>query len=302
MQAVFAKQGPPKPRPQPRARKERVPRQIRQTSTNCFNAMSRQLVPAPFFEGKAFPTFGLGRTNITLASGQQLLFMTTNGGCTATAGVWWDTSLTASAGNRVDVPSVATTPAAGGPTSGRSMKYGVEITNTTAPITREGRVYVLTANQRFNFPQSPIAMTSAQWLAFADSMKNHPNTRVHSASDFATPMLVSGYPSNDTDYYNYNTWFGAQSAGDFCRHMATWPAAASTHEQGTRPMTSTLVLLDVTSSAQSYNITFHQAWYTRFPLDHIVGQHMVDVPLASPQAANLSRLVAQEVVDHSGIM
>jgi hypothetical protein len=166
------------------------------------------------------------------------------------------------------------------------MKGGVTILNSNPALTREGRIYVLNANQKFDFPQITSSMTTAEWNTFAADLKAHPHTKCYSADDFATPRTFVCHPANHPAYYEYQNWLGTQTGTDFAKHFSVFPGTTASGGFSHRPMSTIAILVDVTSSAQSYTVSARANFYTRWPIDSIMGQSMKDVPLAEVKQVN----------------
>jgi hypothetical protein len=221
------------------------------------------------------------------------VFFFANGGNSPTVGAVFNPSAAPAAGTAFTIATLATAAGAGGPTSGRAMKSGVTIINSTNALNRAGQVYILNANQRFEVPSNPAAMTTAHWNAFIAEIKAHPDTRAHTADEFVRPRTFVTHPANEPAYHGYLTWTGTQIPEDYMRHVSTWTGTTSTSEESHRPMSTLVVILDVASADQSYTLSTRASFYTRWPVDTIMGQHMIHTPVAPQAAINAARLSAQ---------
>lgn len=187
-----------------------------------------------------------------------------------------------------DAPTLDLAPGPGAPTSGRAMKTGVSILNTTRLMDKGGAVRVLTTDQRLALPAAPDAMTFAQWDATFDSIAANPKTVTYSGSDFSSKKLFIGHPVDVPAYNNFVHWEGPATFATFMDHITVNASEAADRQ---RPMSTTIVLFEAVTVDNSYDICAYGHWYTRWPLDTILGKNMSAVRVASAaEIAKESRL------------
>jgi len=92
-------------------------------------------------------------------------------------------------------------------------------------------------------------------------------------------------------YEDFDEWVGSLTVNEFCSHIMTWTALAATKE---RSMSTIYVLFEQPAIAQTYNISFHGNWYTRWSLDTVLGQLMSPIPLTSQSRMNVEAAYAQQ--------
>jgi hypothetical protein len=260
---------------------------------DVFNPLLRTLVPAPVNEGEAFPVFGMARLELNMTNRHLLIF--SNVGSSAGVGAYINPTAAAYAGGVMNIATLTSSATAGGPTSGRAMKLGVTLVNVTPSLTRGGRVYVLNANQRILLGASPSTMTEAQWDAVADTVRAHPKVQTFSGSDFSSEKTFVCFPTNDTDYRNYQDWEGTDTASTFLAHLSTFSGASVGDP---RPMSTIFVVIDEPAAPQNWSVYVRAAYYTRWPLNSVLGQHNVPVPTAPLATLNAASSVAEGLAGH----
>lgn len=250
-------------------------------------------MPAPVAEGEAFPVFGMARLDINLSNRHLLIF--SNVGDSAGVGAYINPTAAPYAGGIMNIATMTSSATAGGPTSARAMKFGVSLLNSTPSLSRGGRVYVLNANQRFLLAASPSTMTEAQWDAVSDMVKAHPKVQTFSGSDFASEKTFVSFPTNDADYRCYRHWGGTDTASSFLTHLSTYSGASTDYP---RPMSTIFVVIDEPASAQNWSIFCRSAYYSRWPLNSVLGQSNVPVPTAPLDALNAAGRIAEALATH----
>jgi hypothetical protein len=260
---------------------------------DVFNPLSRSLVPAPVSEGESFPVFGMARLDLNMANRHLLIF--SNVGDSAGVGAYINPTAAPYAGGVMNIATMTSSATAGGPTSARAMKFGVSLLNVTPSLTRGGRVYVLNANQRFLLGASPSTMTEAQWDAVMDMVKAHPKVKSFSGSDFASEKTFVSFPTNDSDYRCYRHWTGTDTASSFLSHLSTYSGAATDNP---RPMSTVFVVLDEPADTQNWSVFCRSAYYSRWPLNSVLGQSNIPVPTAPLQAINAAGRIAEALASH----
>jgi len=254
---------------------------------DLFSPWNDLLVPVISSEGKAFPTRGIVRDDATI-SASTFMYIATNGGVSGTV---LGAVVNSAAPSLVPftIPTLALSDSSGGPTSGRAMKLGLTLVNTTKVLDQGGRLYILHSNQRFSLPAAPSAMTQAQWTTFFGTVKDHPDTTPYQGADFSNPKAMVSHPISDPDYHDYNQWVGTETFDQFAAHWATWSGASVRN----RPMSTIVILFEIPSASQSYTVSVSANFYTRWPITSIPGQHSTYVPTA-PAAVLNSHKVATE--------
>jgi hypothetical protein len=154
------------------------------------------------------------------------------------------------------------------------MKAGLSLVNTTAALTRGGRVYVAEFDQRFTLPDAPSAMTDAEFHTFVNVVVAHPNTRPFSGSDFVKARLFSCKVNNAAEYETFGPWAGPDNLNTFMSHVAVWPGAVELE----RPMSTLVLVIETPASPQDYTISMRSNFYTKWPLSTFLGSLMVKVP------------------------
>lgn len=267
----------------PRARAQRL-------HADIFDPRVPAAVPTAVAEGKALPVSGIAFTNGFVPSmGNTTAIFASNTGRGGTVYCTIDAAavpvLTIGT-----IPTLALSDTAGGPTSGRAMKFGLSVLNRTQRLNQGGGVHVLNFNQRMDFPAAPSAMTQAQWGAVFTTVRAHPNTVAYNGDQFHQQRTFVAHPTSTPDYNSYGEWVGTQTADQFFEHLAVW--AGSTRDS--RPMSTIAVIFDSPAIAQTYDLRARGHYYTRWPLSTILGQNMKHVPTADIKVVNSSHIAAEE--------
>jgi hypothetical protein len=249
------------------------------------------LVPTVLRSGEAFPYRGMVRNNLTHAVGDVTIVAITNtGGSGSVMGV-----LTVSGGvvSRFvfTIPTLAASDDAGGPTSGRAMKAGVSLVNTTQLLNRGGRIFTLHANQRIRLTAAPSAFTVADHTALDQTIKAFPSTREHDGAEFGRPSELSTTVVDHPAYETFSEWRGTDTIDEFFSTFAIWPGSIP----DSRPMSTVLISFQPPAVTQTYTITARATFYTRWPLDTIVGQAQTPIPTAPASLINSMHTVADRV-------
>lgn len=248
--------------------------------------LSSTLIPISRRQASAFPYMGMVKLDVDVITTRALYVLTNTGhgatiigGMTAApwAGAW-------------NISAISSSPASGGPSSGRAMKCSLEITNNTAQMTAGGRVYVLKTSQRLAAAAAPSGMTTAQMNAMFDSIRDHPEVKPYDGVDFKKTDKHGRHPTfvcdvvDGVDYENFRPWQGSESSDAFFSHVLTWSGMdASSHE---RPMSTVFVLIEVPDNKQVYTLSARGSFYTRWPLTTVPGQTQFDIPVASLDRIN----------------
>jgi len=243
------------------------------------NPLDPRLVPAPHFEGKAFPMTDMVRYPIALDAGA-MIFATNVGDAGTCLSV---VNMTGGTVGHYTAPTLAS-----GPTAGRAMKASMTLINTTQNLNRGGSVWQANLNQRIELPAAPSSMTLAQWNAVSAELRAHPETVECSANDFVhhpekggQPPLIA-YPSDHTAYHAYESWKTAVTLDEYFSYFAMWPGSPYRN----RPMSTLLYIIGPQTVTNNYTVSVRVSGYTRWPVDTVPGRQGRIVPTASPAAVS----------------
>lgn len=261
---------------------------------DVYNPLNPYAVPALLPSGQALATRDTSRTTISLAATTtRIAVFVTNCGYSSTVAATvtlFNTGTPTVVVGTHDVPKLILAAGSGGPTSGRAMKYGVSLVNTSKWMDMNGIVRVLTTDQRIAFPTDFASMTNAQWNASLDAIAAHPHCRVHNGPDFVHPKMFIGHPVDSTAYNAFDHWEGPMGAADFFDLISVHPVDLRDRR---RPMSTTVLIFEPASVANLYSISIHGSWYTRWPLDTLLGTQMTTVATAA--VSNLARADAHAI-------
>jgi hypothetical protein len=189
------------------------------------------------------------------------------------------------------VPTLALADDVGGPTSGRAMKIGLSLVNTTPLLNRGGRVFQLNANQRLKLARAPSAFLQADYFALADSIQAFPDTIEYDASEFGKTREFTGSVVDYANYEAFQEWEGTNTIDEFYAHFTVWPGSSP----DTRPMSTIFIVFSPPAVAQTYTLSAKSAHYTRWPIDTIPGQSQLPIPTAPIATINRIHSIAEEV-------
>lgn len=281
----------PKKRPQPKPAPKKLsgqpgnrPNRRVPGSGDLYNPFNSRIVPTLQSEGKAFPVEGMAIRGSDVVSDRTLIVVTNTGESGTILGAYKHTGATMSVGVET-VPTLADGSNNGGPTSMRAMKCGVQIINRTKLLDQGGKVTVLNASQRLALPTNPSGLSATQFTELCNDICNHPKAVPYNGQDFAHAKTFVCHPLDTTDYHRYDLSAGTDTADGFAAHWATW--SGSTHYS--RPMSTILIVLETIDPANKYDIRAKAAFYTRWPLDTIMGQNMKPIPTHSAAAVNKAK-------------
>lgn len=271
--------------PVARIRHRRPTRARRAPTMQPYNPMSPALVATLLPSGKAFPVHGMYRYPINVSGG--MLFAITNTGTTAT--VMSGVNLTGGTIGLYSIPSIVDRAADGGPSSGRAMKAGLAIVNTTAPLSITGQVYVTGVDQRLSIPVPASQMTVAQWQAVADTIAADTRTKLYSAAQLSRPHHTYVHPSDTPTYEGFRPWDGTDSVDTFWEGFVE----DSTGNTRPRPMSTIFVYIVAPPVTQQYVLTVRAAYYTRWAAATVMGQSQIPIPTGSHHSVSMHRSIAQ---------
>lgn len=257
---------------------------------NVFDPRCADPVPVLQKEGDALPVAGLVRISFTGSTAARFFYVIGNTGQSATC----ICEINQAAGGPIltatSVPALNILPAAGGPTSGRSMKVGFQMVNTSPVLNAGSSVLVLPARQRLALPAAPSAMVVADWTTVRNAIAAHPETRAYNGADFLKPQSFYSHPVDLPAYYNYQTWEAGTSADTFLSHAATWPTIADT---GPRPMMFFWVVIELQVTANPYTISVFPTYATRWPLSTVPSLVSSELPTTTASKINAEQELAQ---------
>jgi hypothetical protein len=242
-------------------------------------------IPVTHTDGQAFPYTGLVRLNVNHTLGSLKIVVITNTGDSGTLLTYINNTSTPFLSTST-VPALANGGTSGGPTSSRSMKFSAEIINTTKILDMGGRVYALNVDQRVVLPNALSSMTQAQFKTFADTVIAHPECQALSGTYFEKPKCIVGTCVNNPEYERFKPFVGIKTADGVADSWALWDSPLVPLVRGTRSMSTVILVFDEFSTAQSYTVSAHGSWYTRWPLESILGQSMSDIPTADASFLN----------------
>lgn len=233
----------------------------------------------------------------------------TSGGATISSGgpKWSSLVVPTLAGNALE---------GGGPTAGRAMKASVSILNSTPSVRLGGTVLTLNATQRIVWPKAGWSMadlTVDQANSVFTQVENQAQTRLQTGEFFKTAKGLRCHAANDVDYTGFrpfnhtltgddmdaggtgNTTDENLALGDINRFLevistatpySTTPEVTmgypAHHELQRRSMSTICVLLESPTESQNYTITARGTYYTRWPMEHVLGQSHPPIPTCPP--------------------
>jgi hypothetical protein len=278
-------------------------------------------VPTTVSDGHAHINTGMDRKSFTLSPSDKAMLFVTNPGSSGLVGTMAKWSGSTIIWNTFVLPTLAGNAVSGnGPTAGRAMKASVSILNSTPARKVGGTVLTLNATQRIVWPTTANTNLSVTQIeALFAQIENQAQTRLHTGESFKTSQCMRCHPSNDVEYTGFRP-FSPTEAGDDLDALASTktPAQVSAladinrflevistctpysglndvtspypafHELQRRPMSTLCVLFDSPPEVQSYTISARGTYYSRWPLEHVLGQHHPPIP--SAPAGVVSRL------------
>lgn len=257
--------------------------------------MNATIPPALLPFGRYFPLQGLSRVDLTPTGiTTHMIFVSCIPG-TGTIGcqvAFQATTVPAVVPtlNMINMPLLALSADAGGPSSTKASKAGVVIENTTALLSVAGRVYVTNLHQRINLGAlPPSAITAVSWAGIADIIKSFPETEVYTGSHFLEGKKHQCRVVDDPDYANFDAHRGNLDANTFFNHIGLSTGSV----ERSRPMSTICIVFDTvgasTTAGNDYTITCRAQHLTRWPLNTVPGQNMRESEAAAAAAVNASR-------------
>lgn len=234
------------------------------------------------------------RHPVTSGTTQRRLFLCSHSGMSGTIGATFVTNGGYTSNGVFTQTTLTVNDASGGPTSMRALKAGLTVLNSTPVLNLGGRVTVLNCNQRILLPQAPSAMTTTEVNALMDNLTAHPESRVLSGSEFTKPCTYVCHPVNEPEYVKFGENHGTYDIDSFLAHLAIWPGLTPSP----RGMSTIAVIIDIPTAIQDYLLTFRGSTLTRWPLNTVLGQSMIEQPTAPAEVINKDRKVAEATRMH----
>jgi len=240
------------------------------------------IIPSALRSGTAFPYTGLVRKSVEIGTDARTLVAVTNAGNSGT--VMMVMKVVGSTVNLAahTIPTISKADDNGGPTSGRAMKAGVSIVNTTQLLSRGGRVFVLDGRSRVKIAKSPSTMTGPEVESLMDEIIAFPDTKSYDGSHFGETREMSCAVVDNVSYNDFTWWSGTETVNDFASHFAIWTGSPVYQ----RPMSTIWLVFDTPAAAQSYSMTARASYYTRWSVDTVTGQSQKDIPVAPVATVN----------------
>jgi hypothetical protein len=217
-----------------------------------------------------------------------LLFVNTGHGVKMAAKVVVSATPTVStkSGNYMQTPAVD-----GGATSGRAMRLGVEIQNTSKRVDMGGRVYTLVSNERQRIPTDASAMTQLQWQNLVDDIVTNPKTKGLNGAFLETPFYLYSTPHTQKSYLGYNGWSGSsETVDEWFKH-----ATNSNGSMYDMPMSAIWVVIKASPAVNTYNFRVHCDYNLRFSAGNVLSTKMIHTPTVSAEALNAAGLAGSEL-------
>jgi len=252
------------------------------------------LIPTVLNQGRAFPYTGVVRLDFTHALNETYILAATN---TGTSGTVFSVGYLSPAGIVAyavyTIPTIASADTAGGPTSGRSMKFSLGLVNTTPLLSRGGRITTLNGQSRLRIDNAPSTNNLATYNAIVAAIRGMPTAQSYDAAHFGEERQMSGSVVDSVTYEDYEEWLGTNSIDEFWEHISVWPGST----RRDRPMSTAWCVLSPPAVAQTYTITAKASYYTRWGLSTIPGQSQFDVPTAPATFINRIQSIASGMAE-----
>jgi hypothetical protein len=284
-------------------------------------------------DGHAHVTTGMDRRNFTLGPNEKAMMFVTNPGSSgmcgamvqwSSAGVIWENFVMPTLAGSANGPGV------GGPTAGRAMKASLSILNSTASRKIGGTVLTLNATQRIVWPTNATTNLSVEQANdLYTQIENQAQTRLQTGEFYKTAKCMRCHPNCDVDYTGFRPFQPSATGSSLDPHSTTnagAPQAALTdidrflecistctpynsangdtvvaypnwHELQKRPMSTICVLFASPPESQTYTFSVRGTYYTKWPMEHVLGQHHPPIPSASPGVVSRLKDVGEHFKD-----
>jgi hypothetical protein len=247
-------------------------------------------VPVADYEGKAVCMRSMLNTQYTADPDNDtlLLFLNTGHGVKMAGKVVLSTTPTVYnfAGNFLRESA-----AEGGASSGRAMRLGVELQNTSKRVDMGGRVFTLVSNERQQLPAAADNMTKAQWQALVDDIVTNPKTEGINGALLETPLRLYSTPHTQKSYLQYEAWTGNnEGVNSFFKH-----ATCLDGEMFDMPMSAIWVVIKASTAVNSYNFRVHADFNLRFSAGNVLSTKMGHTPTVPAAALNAAGIAGSEL-------
>lgn len=242
-------------------------------------------IPVALRSGQAFPFHGAIRLEITQAIGETIFIAATNPGSAGTVAlIGRQTGIAAPTYSVATIPTLTLSDENGGPTSARSMKFGMSVTCNTPMLSRGTRVFHLNGQSRIRIDSPPSTASLAVFQSIVNVITAMPTTTPYDNSHFGETKHFTSNVVDNVSYLDFGIFEGTLTTDQIFSHMAVWPGLAGGNRD--RPMSTNWLVLAPPSAAQNYSIALHGAYYTRWGLSTIQGQSQTDIPVAPIAVVN----------------
>jgi len=276
-------------------------------------------IPTAVSDGHAHVTTGMDRFDIQVGTGSKVMVIVSNTGSSGCGGVIFDWNTNGVNASSFVFPTLqGSALSGGGPTAGRAMKSSLSILNSTPTRKIGGTVSFLNATQRIVWPTDTAGRPSTISVAQANDLflqiKKQQQTVIRTGEFYKTPKTCFAYPGNEAEYISFQPFQSTTQAlnvpvetslaaevdalEDVERFLYSVSTAAPYNpntepteelnaragewEPKRRPMSSLIFLIDAPPEPQSYTFTVRGSYYTRWPMEHVLGQHHPPIPSSSP--------------------
>jgi len=201
------------------------------------------------------------------SGGYRRIFILTHTGHASTMGIRLGTNGSGVETGTFELPMSILSATAGGPTSGRALRNGIYLSNTTPKLNAGGRVVILKTDQRIVVNVAVQSMVAADVDALCTSVVNHPDAVDLDGNKLADKAItVSNTPVDLTKYEAFRKWRGSEpNMNDFGEHALVW-SGQPTDEDSDRPMSTIFVVFEIPPNDQTYTAIIKGASYHRWPL------------------------------------
>jgi len=233
--------------------------------TASFDPRDNAIIPSTRWEGEAVPVATSLLDLVATDATNYGLYIVNNTGDSATCGLYVFNAATPTytVKNAARLQAIGPT---GGPTSGRAMRCGVELGNSTAALTAQGRVHVLVTDSRLTIDGAPGGATQAGWTALITAVSTHPECRHFTGSELLTTHMFYSRPRNQADYEDWAGWQGVLNSTQFvstCLDYNTWTPRAF-------PMSAIYIVFEPIATSQVYTVTPHVQYMTRWDAGNVM--------------------------------
>jgi len=274
--------------------KVRMKEPVEEREVHHMSPYFNTLIPTVLNQGRAFPYTGLFRLDFTQGVTDTIILAATNNGISGSVlTLGFQTGAAVPAYAVYTIPTIALSDSAGGPTSGRSMKFSMGLNCTTPLLSRGGRITTLNGQSRLSIGTAPSAVNLATFNAIVAAIRAMPNSMSCDATHFGEEKQMSGSVVDSVTYEDYEEWVGTESVDEFWEHIAVWPGST----RRDRPMSTTWMVLSPPAVIQTYTVSVKASYYTRWGLSTVPGQSQFEVPTAPASFINRIQSIASSMAD-----